>query len=80
MRSAAMNWPCVEAYFALLAWVRLPSQPAEPDHLGDCHMALGQKKEAVAAWEKGLKAEDLSKRDAERRRKVTENMHPPSRR
>jgi tetratricopeptide (TPR) repeat protein len=44
------------------------------DHLADCHMALGQKKDAVAAWEKGLTMEDLSKRDAERRRKVTEKL------
>jgi tetratricopeptide (TPR) repeat protein len=44
------------------------------DHLGDCYMALGQKKDAVGAWEKGLKFEDLSKRDAERRRKVSEKL------
>jgi tetratricopeptide (TPR) repeat protein len=44
------------------------------DHLGDCHMALGQKKEAIAAWEKGLKMEDISKRDGERRRKVSEKL------
>ena len=44
------------------------------DHLGDCHMALGQKTEAIAAWKKGLKFEDISKRDAERRRKVSEKV------
>jgi tetratricopeptide (TPR) repeat protein len=44
------------------------------DHLADCYMALGQKKEAVAAWEKALKMEDLSKRDGERRRKVSEKL------
>jgi len=44
------------------------------DHLGDCYEALGQKKEAVAAWEKALKMEDLSKRDGERRRKVSEKL------
>ncbi len=44
------------------------------DHLADCHMALGQKKEAIAAWEKALKYEDLSKRDGERRRKVSEKL------
>jgi tetratricopeptide (TPR) repeat protein len=44
------------------------------DHLGDCYLALGQKPEAIAAWEKGLKMEDLTKRDAERRRKVTEKI------
>lgn len=44
------------------------------DHLADCYMAMGDKKEAVAAWEKGLKYEDLSKRDVERRRKVSEKL------
>jgi tetratricopeptide (TPR) repeat protein len=44
------------------------------DHLGDCHMALGQKQEAIAAWEKALKMEDISKRDGERRRKVSEKL------
>jgi tetratricopeptide (TPR) repeat protein len=44
------------------------------DHLADCYMALGQKKEAVAAWEKGLKMEDVSPRDGERRRKVSEKL------
>ena len=44
------------------------------DHLADCHMALGEKKEAIAAWEKALKYEDLSKRDTERRRKVSEKL------
>jgi tetratricopeptide (TPR) repeat protein len=44
------------------------------DHLADCYLALGQRKEAIATWEKGLKMEDISKRDAERRRKVTEKL------
>ena len=44
------------------------------DHLADCYMALGQKKDAIATWEKGLKYEDLSKRDSERRRKVSEKL------
>ncbi|MDY3552456.1 tetratricopeptide repeat protein [Gemmata sp. JC717] len=44
------------------------------DHLADCHMALGEKKEAIAAWEKALKFEDLTKRDGERRRKVSEKL------
>jgi tetratricopeptide (TPR) repeat protein len=44
------------------------------DHLADCYMALNQKKDAIASWEKALKMEDLSKRDAERRRKVTEKL------
>jgi tetratricopeptide (TPR) repeat protein len=44
------------------------------DHLADCHYALGEKKEAVAAWQKALKMEDLTKRDGERRRKVSEKL------
>lgn len=44
------------------------------DHLADCQMALGDKKAAIAAWEKALKMEDLSKRDGERRRKVSEKL------
>ena len=44
------------------------------DHLADCYMALGQRKEAIATWQKGLKYEDLSKRDSERRRKVSEKL------
>jgi tetratricopeptide (TPR) repeat protein len=44
------------------------------DHLADCHMALGQKAEAIAAWEKALKMEDLTKRDGERRRKISEKF------
>jgi tetratricopeptide (TPR) repeat protein len=44
------------------------------DHLADCYMAMGRKKEAVAAWEKALKFEDLTKRDGERRRKVSEKL------
>ncbi|MFO0823139.1 MAG: tetratricopeptide repeat protein [Gemmataceae bacterium] len=44
------------------------------DHLADCYMALGDKKAAIAAWEKALKAEDLSKRDGERRRKVSDKL------
>jgi tetratricopeptide (TPR) repeat protein len=44
------------------------------DHLADCYMALGKKKEAIEAWQKGLKMEDVSKRDVERRRKVSEKL------
>jgi len=44
------------------------------DHLADVHMALDQKKEAVEAWKKGLTFDDLSKRDAERRKKVVEKL------
>jgi tetratricopeptide (TPR) repeat protein len=44
------------------------------DHLADCYMAMGQKKDAIEAWEKGLKMEDVSPRDAERRKKVSEKL------
>ena len=40
------------------------------DHLGDVYQALGQKKNATDAWQKGLTMEDVSKRDIERRKKV----------
>lgn len=44
------------------------------DHLADCYMALGDKKNAIASWEKALKMDDISKRDGERRRKVSEKL------
>jgi tetratricopeptide (TPR) repeat protein len=40
------------------------------DHVGDCYLALNKKKEALAAFEKGLTFEDISKKDADRRKKV----------
>jgi tetratricopeptide (TPR) repeat protein len=44
------------------------------DHLADCQLALGQKKEAAATWEKAIKFEDVSKRDGDRRKKVAEKL------
>jgi tetratricopeptide (TPR) repeat protein len=44
------------------------------DHLGDIYKALDNKKEAIAAWEKGLTMEDVSKRDAERRKAVIKKL------
>ena len=44
------------------------------DHLADALVATGQKKEAVEIWEKALKLEDVSKRDVERRKKVTAKL------
>ena len=41
------------------------------DHLADCLMALGDAKGAVETWTKALKFEDVSKRDGDRRKKVT---------
>jgi tetratricopeptide (TPR) repeat protein len=40
------------------------------DHLGDVHLALGEKKEAIAAWKKGLAAATSSKRDVKRKAEV----------
>jgi len=44
------------------------------DHLGDCHLAMGETKEAVEVWTKALKLEDVTKKDAERRKKVTAKL------
>jgi tetratricopeptide (TPR) repeat protein len=44
------------------------------DHLADCYLALGKKKDALESWEKGLKMDDVSTRDSERRRKVSEKL------
>ena len=44
------------------------------DHLADVYAALGQKKEATDAWQKGLTMEDVSKRDLDRRKKVTAKL------
>jgi len=38
------------------------------DHLGDAHMALGEKAEAIAAWKKGLDVAGDSKRERNARR------------
>lgn len=44
------------------------------DHLADVQMALGDTKGAIETWAKALKFEDISKRDAERRKKVTKKL------
>jgi tetratricopeptide (TPR) repeat protein len=44
------------------------------DHLGDVHMALGEKKEAVEAWKKGLEKVGTSKRELERKAKVEKKV------
>jgi len=47
------------------------------DHLGDVHMALGEKAEAVKAWKEGVKLAGPSpreqKRKAEVEKKIKEN-------
>ncbi len=45
------------------------------DHWADALVALGKKKEAVEVWQKALKFEDISPRDKERRKKVTQKMN-----
>lgn len=44
------------------------------DHLGDVYLAMDKKSEAIAAWQKGLTMEDVSKRDLERRKAVTKKL------
>lgn len=44
------------------------------DHVGDCYLAMGKKKEALETFQKALKMDDVTKKDAERRRKVTEKI------
>lgn len=44
------------------------------DHLADAHMALGEKKEAIAVWQKALRMEDSSKRDIDRRKVITAKL------
>jgi tetratricopeptide (TPR) repeat protein len=45
------------------------------DHWADALVALGRKKEALGVWQKSLKFEDVSPRDRERRKKVTQKMN-----
>ena len=44
------------------------------DHLGDTHLALGEKEQAVAAWEKALKATPQGKRDEQRKEEVKKKL------
>ncbi len=44
------------------------------DHLADVHMALGDTKAAIDTWTKALKFEDLTKRDGERRKKISQKL------
>ncbi|MCU0702500.1 MAG: tetratricopeptide repeat protein [Fimbriiglobus sp.] len=45
------------------------------DHLADVQFALGDTKAAIETWTKALKFDDLTKRDAERRKKVTKKLN-----
>jgi tetratricopeptide (TPR) repeat protein len=44
------------------------------DHLGDVHMALGERAEAVAAWQRGLKTPMTSPRDQKLRERVEKKI------
>lgn len=44
------------------------------DHLGDVHMALGEKKEAVEVWKKALELDDVSKRDQARKEEIKKKL------
>ena len=44
------------------------------DHLADAYIATKDAKKAIELWGKALKFEDVSKRDAERRKKITEKL------
>jgi tetratricopeptide (TPR) repeat protein len=44
------------------------------DHVGDCYLAMGKKKEALETFQKALKMDDVTKKDADRRKKVTEKI------
>jgi tetratricopeptide (TPR) repeat protein len=44
------------------------------DHVADCQYAMGDKKGALETLLKAIKLDDVSKRDAERRRKMTEKI------
>jgi tetratricopeptide (TPR) repeat protein len=44
------------------------------DHLGDLHMALGEKAEAIAAWKKGIEVAGPTKREQERKAEVQKKL------
>jgi tetratricopeptide (TPR) repeat protein len=44
------------------------------DHLGDVHLALGEKAEAVAAWKKGLEVVGTTKREQTRKAEVEKKL------
>ena len=43
-------------------------------HLGDVHLALGEKAEAIAVWKKALDTENQSKRDTARKESVRKKL------
>ncbi|MCS7168215.1 MAG: tetratricopeptide repeat protein [Gemmatales bacterium] len=61
-----------EAKKLLLQAVSLPDgqHPELYDHLGDVHMALGERDEAIAAWKKAIETASPSYRDQQLKREV----------
>lgn len=45
------------------------------DHLAETHLALGEKKEALAVWRKALELEDVSRRDRQRRVEIQNKIN-----
>jgi tetratricopeptide (TPR) repeat protein len=45
------------------------------DHLGDVHMALGEKAEAISAWKKGVEVAGSSKREKEKKAQVEKKVN-----
>jgi predicted negative regulator of RcsB-dependent stress response len=43
-------------------------------HLGDVHMALGEKTEAIAVWKKALEVENQGRRDTSRKEFVRKKL------
>jgi tetratricopeptide (TPR) repeat protein len=44
------------------------------DHLGEVHLALGEKADAVAAWKKGIEVAGTSKREQQRKQEVEKKL------
>jgi predicted negative regulator of RcsB-dependent stress response len=44
------------------------------DHLGEIYMGMGNKAEAIKAWEKAVKLENVSPRDDDRRAIVKKKL------
>jgi tetratricopeptide (TPR) repeat protein len=79
----SMGWVLFKQkkYKEALPWLKKAAEDPDEgnhleiwDHLADCYLALGEKKEAIAAWQKGLGFDDISRRDVERRKKVIEKL------
>jgi tetratricopeptide (TPR) repeat protein len=65
-----------EAKKLLLQAVALPDgqHPELYDHLGDVHMALGEREQAIAAWKKAIETASPSHRDQQLKRQAQEKI------